>query len=661
MRPKGVTMNTNQLLDKLTKANDAYRNGNPIMSDAQFDALEDQLKAIDPNHPWFSKVGATPVSGWMKARHSRPMASLNKAQDASELHAWASSCSFRDGELLVVMDKLDGASLNCEYVDGKFSRAITRGDGDIGEDITANAKKMPFPKVIPNKFTGSLRGEVIVRYGNFKTHFIGQSNPRNTANGTMKRQSDSSGCQYLDVVMFDVMPDHGEPLHKADQFGMLKQWGFSIPRYQVVNSIKDVETVYDEYINTHRSSVEDHVEGDGKLDYDIDGLVIQFDHRQRFSGLGDQGRGPKGAVAFKFPHEEKVTTLRNVRWQVGNSGRITPVAEFDEVVLAGAKVVQASLHNISNMQRLADDVGAIDMGIGDQIMVARRNDVIPYVEAIVSSGTGVGFEVPSECPCCSAKTERDGEYLVCRNDDCEAQISGAIKRWIKKLGVLHFGEALIEALVDAEMVEDPADLYTLDPAEVANLTMGQRRVGSTADKALTNLHKNTELELHVLVGSLGIPMIGRSMAQTIVDAGYDSLEKMLQATVKDIASISGVGMTKANHFVKGYYEKLWLVSKLLGAGVRIKRKVTGRFTGMTACVTGFRGKEEQDIVAAFTGEGGVMKSGVSGKLTYLICKDAKSNSGKPSKARSLNASGKANIEVFDIDGFWTNVMGSARP
>ena len=313
------------------------------------------------------------------------------------------------------------------------------------------------------------------------------------------------------------------------------------------------------------------------------------------------------------------------------------------------------------MQRLAEGFGAINMSVGDQIMVARRNDVIPYVEAVVSSGAGVGFEAPTQCPCCSSATERDGEYLVCRNDDCEAQISGAIKRWIKKLGVLHFGEALIEALVDAEMIEDPADLYSLDPAEVANLTMGQRRVGSTADKALTNLHKNTELELHVLVGSLGIPMIGRSMAQTIVEAGYDSLEKMLQATVQDIAAIAGVGTTKANHFVKGYYEKLWLVSKLLGAGIRIKKKVTGRFTGMTACVTGFRGKDEQDIVSAFTSEGGVMKSGVSGKLNYLICKDAKSNSGKPSKARSLNASGKANIEVFDIDGFWTNVMGSARP
>lgn len=649
------------LVDRLTKANDAYRNGSPIMSDAAYDALEDQLRALDPAHPFLSKVGAAPTSGWQKARHGRPMASLNKAQVLTDLQAWAASCGYRPGEVLVVMCKLDGASLNCEYANGQFVRAVTRGDGEIGEDITANAKLMPFPKVIPGGFTGSLRGEVIVRYGEFKAHFPGQSNPRNTANGTMKRQSDAAGCRHLDVVMFDVLPDTGDVDSKLVQFRNLAAWGFSTPRWAVANSVQGVEDIYQDYITNHRSSVDAHQPGNGKLDYDIDGLVVQFDDHIRFEALGSQGRGPKGAIAYKFPHEEKETTLRAVRWQVGNSGRLTPVAEFDAVALAGASVVQASLHNASNMARIADEAGVTCLKVGDKILVCRRNDVIPYVEALLVSNGGSSCESPSECPECASKVERDGEYIVCRNQDCPAQVTGAIKRWLEKVGVLHFGDALVETLVDAGMVADPADLYTLDPVQVANLVMGQRRVGGTADKAIGNLRKAMELDLHVFVGSLGIPLIGRSMAQVIVDAGYDTLDKMYKASVAELAAIPGVGQTKAQSFHDGYWSKMWLIGKLLSNGVTIKQKATGRFTGKSVCVTGFRGTDEQAIVQAFTAEGGTIKSSVGRDLTYLVAKDAASNSGKPSKARDLNTSGKANIEILDIDAFWTNVMGQARP
>lgn len=654
------------LVTRLTQANDAYRNNHPIMSDAAYDKLEDELRALDPQHPFLNKIGATPnpTSGWQKAPHSRPMASLNKAQEQSDFEAWLRSCGFRPGELLIVMDKLDGASLALVYENGSFVQAITRGDGVTGEDITTNAKVMPFPKVIPNQFTGSLRGEVIVRYQAFKDQFPGQSNPRNTANGTMKRQSDQTGCRYLDVVMFDVLPANGPVDDKSEQFRKLKVWGFSTPKWSLTNSLSDVLAVYQEYITNIRSSVADHKPGDGKLDYDVDGLVIQFDNVSRFEGLGDQGRGPKGAIAFKFPHEEKETFLRNVRWQVGNSGRITPVAEFDQVILGGANVVQASLHNISNMAALAGGNGQEYLFSGDKILVARRNDVIPYVEAVLSDSDEddpTPFKSPTSCPCCAHKTERDGEYLVCRNEECSAQVAGAVKRWVKKIGVLHVGDSLIECLIDAGMVEDPADLYTLDATQVANLTMGQRRVGGTADKAITNLRKSMELELHILVGSLGIPGVGRSTVQKIVEAGHDSLQKMLLATAAEISAIPGVGAVKGHSFAKGYYEKLWLITKLLGNGITVKKKITGRFTGKTALVTGFRGLDEKVIVDAFTAEGGEMKSSVSTSLTYLICRDKSSQSGKTKKALSYNSTGKGNITIEDIDGFWSNVMQRPRP
>jgi len=367
------------LVDRLTRANDAYRNGSPIMSDAAYDALEDQLRALDQNHAFLSKVGAAPTSGWAKARHGRPMASLNKAQAAHDLKSWAASCSYRPGEVLIVMDKLDGASLNVEYKGGQFVRAVTRGDGEIGEDITTNARLMPFPKVIPGGFTGSLRGEVIVRYGEFQAHFPGQSNPRNTANGTMKRQSDAAGCRHLDVVMFDVLPDSGDPDSKMVQFRNLAAWGFSVPRWAVATSVQGVEDIYADYLANVRSSVDAHTPGNGKIDYDIDGLVIQFDDHIRFDALGSLGRGPKGAVAWKFEHEEKETILRDIVWQVGNSGRITPVAVFDPVVVGGTEVKRATLHNVPRLKELRLFKGA-------RILVSKRNDVIPAVEANLDEG-----------------------------------------------------------------------------------------------------------------------------------------------------------------------------------------------------------------------------------------------------------------------------------
>jgi len=391
------------IVKRLTEASKAYYGGQPIMSDAAYDALEDELRKLDPNHPHLTKVGTAATSGWQKVKHGRPMASLNKAQTEADFDAWATSCGHRAGELLIVMDKLDGASLNVEYVNGRFVRAVTRGDGDVGEDITVNAKLMNFPKVIPGNWSGSLRGEVIVRYQAFKDNFPGQSNPRNTANGTMKRQSDSSGCGYLDVVMFDVMPEIGDQDAKSEQFKQLQVWGFSVPRWQVLNSIDDVLALYEEYQSdvihrdddgqpllgddgrpivlrkSIRSKVEEYVPGDGRLDYDIDGLVIQFNDPQRFEGLGSQGRGPKGAVAYKFSHEEKETILRGIEWQVGNSGRITPVAIFDEVDFAGARIKRASLAGVRQVAhlRLFEDC---------RILVSRRNGVIPRVEANLEFG-----------------------------------------------------------------------------------------------------------------------------------------------------------------------------------------------------------------------------------------------------------------------------------
>jgi len=258
------------------------------------------------------------------------------------------------------------------------------------------------------------------------------------------------------------------------------------------------------------------------------------------------------------------------------------------------------------------------------------------------------FQPPTECPCCKAPLVREGEYLVCKNEEgCEAQATGAVKRWVKKIGVLHVGDTLIEALVDSGLVVDAADLYTLDPDVVADLEIGGRKVGATAAKAVNNLNAKKTLPLHVIVGSVGIPMIGRTMAKIIVDAGYDSLSKMLKAKIVDIAAIPGVGQTKAESFVLGFMAKTGLIAKMLANGVQVQQ-VTGPLVGQSFCMTGFRDGALSDAIER---AGGTMKSGVSKGLTALICLDRNSTSEKAKKARDYGTT------VIDVAGAWALVGG----
>jgi len=650
------------LVEKLEAAQRTYYNntGEYTINDAEYDALEDSLRKADPNNAFFTSVGAAaPVAGaWPKAKHGIPMGSLNKAQNTDDLTKWFASCVPWSRCGVMVTEKLDGISIELRYENRELVQGVTRGDGETGEDITRNVLLMKGAiKMLPAQWQDGtpvpdlvfVRGEIICLKSDFAQHFKGESNPRNTASGTSKRRSNHEKCRYLTIKTYQLLPDGVAPPTKTIEMTNLEHAGFQVSNWDWTHGVQStVESVYREYVDGKRDA----------LDYDIDGLVVEVDETSVREGLGELHHRPKGAVAFKFPHEEKPTVLRNVRWQVGNSGRVTPVAEFDVVSLVGANVRQASLHNISNIKRLIDespDAGTTDppktaLWGGDHIMVARRNDVIPYVEGIIRFSHGSAcqeFSVPTECPSCKGTLERDGEYLVCRNDDCEAQATGAIKRWVKKIGVLHVGETLIEALVEAGMVTDPADLYTLNQVDVEDLDMGGRRVGGTGTKAIHNLEAKMTLPLHAIVGSLGIDMIGRTTAKTIIDGGFDSLSKLLKARISEIAAIPGVGQTKATNFVHGFMAKAGLVAKLLSNGIRIQ-DVSGPLVGQSFCLTGFRDPALQDAIEK---AGGTIKSGVSKALTTLVAFDPSSTSGKAKKAA------KYNIDIIGQDDAWNLVGG----
>ena len=636
------------VLDKLRAANEAYRNGMPSITDAEYDALEDllvDLVASSPKDPSYQEaqaflagVGAAPDpnSGWAKVTHQMTMGSLNKAQIPADFHAWA--ITHTD---FVVSDKCDGISISLRYQDGKLIQAATRGDGITGEDITRNVLKMEGVVHLIPGFNGHIRGEIVLRRSNWKKHFPTYSNPRNAASGIAKRQ-DGTGSEYLTVLHYQLIRDNQIVQRKDMEFAALERIGCAVPRWNRVSNVQNVEALYKNYVDTIRDS----------LDYDIDGLVVDINDFQVRDRLGEHNGRPKGSIAYKFPHANKPSVLRDIQWQVGASGRVTPVAIFDSVHLAGANVAQASLHNIGNIERLVHVSGTVGYRyptIGSNILVSRRNEVIPFVEKVLQINTlGKVLAPPSNCPACNEPLHMDGEYLICDGEDCPAQVLGALHRWVKKTNILGVGESVLSALIDQAGVMDIADLYLLDPNKIQHVQAGGSKLGRSAFTIVDEIKAKAEMPLYMLVGSLGIPLCSRSVCKMIQEAGFDTLDKMLAANVTQVSRIPGLGDTKAQAFVKGIQARRGLIDRMLKNGVRIKAKGQGALNGKSVCMTGFRSPEME---VAIENAGGSVKSSVGKGLTYLVAKDPNSGSDKLKKAQNLG------VQVVGIDEMWSLLGG----
>ena len=629
--------------------------------DSVYDKVEGELIKLDPGNSALV-IGATAVSSWPKAKHEIPMGSLAKVKPhdpddkdptgKAALDKWWAARGFTRTVKFVLPEKLDGISIDLKYEGGNLVRGTTRGDGTEGEEITGNVRKMKgVPLVIDaalpalakrpglQKFTGHARGEVVLCHDDWQTHLPEYKNPRNAASG-IATGHDGENCEHLTVIVYQLLPDAGTLESKEDEFIQLAAMGFLLPNYEVVHTVDEVEKVYQRYIDTDRNA----------LNYDIDGLVLWIDSREVFDRLGESSGKPKAAVAYKFPHAKGDTALKDIRWSVGKSGRITPVAIVEPIQLAGVTVTNPNLHNVGKIATLlATHAGKASLAEGDLLTVSRRNDVMPHIEALVTPGTGKPLEIPTECPACGHALQMDGEYLMCFGADCPAQIAGAIERWVEKVNILEWGGAAIQALVEADLLGDPADLYILGPDELADFEVGGRRLGGSAKRMLDNLHAadKKELPLSMLVGSLGIPLCGRSTVQTIVDAGFDSLSKMTKARISEIEAIPGMGTGRATAFVTGFMDRLPLITKLLANGITVKKPADGVFKGMAITVTGTR---DPDLLAAIEGQGGTLK-GMSRKVSLLIAADPDSTSGKAKKARSYG------IEIIGIDEAWKRLGG----
>ncbi len=640
-----------QLTKEIRYHNELYYNqDSPEISDFEYDALTRELKAIEKEYPELitpdsptQKVGGTALKLFDPVVHAVKMESLQDVFSIDELREFGGKINTKE-TVFSVEPKIDGLSVSLEYSGGRFARGSTRGDGNTGEDVTANLLQIEsIPKSID--FDGDLevRGEVYMPKKSFlrlveRQELLGEQpakNPRNAAAGSLRQKNSAvTASRGLDIFVFNVQSIEGKSFNShIETLDFLKGLGFNVlPFYTKCKTI-------DEAIG----EVNRIGENRGSFEFDIDGAVIKVDNLAYRKELGSTAKYPRWAVAFKYPPEEKETVLKNIEINVGRTGALTPTAEFEPIQLAGTTVSRAVLHN-------EDFINEKQIGIGDTIVVRKAGEIIPEVLAVSKHcENSVVFKMPTHCPSCNAPVFREeGEAVIrCTNSDCPAQLLRNLIHFTSRdaMDIEGLGPAVLEQLVDADLVHNIVDLYTLDFDRVKELD----RIGEkSARNMFENIEKSKGNDLSKLITALGIRHIGTKAAKLLADRFAD-IDALIAASREELESIEGFGTVLANSALEYFEveENRDMISRLKELGVNTKstKKISdNRFAGMTFVLTGtlptYTRSAATEIIESF---GGKVSGSVSKKTTYVLAGEEAG-----SKLEKANALGVAVIDEADF-------------
>lgn len=605
---------------------DSYYNGEAEISDAEFDSLWDELKLLDPDNELFQKVGAD-SGNFPKARHRIPMGSQEKAADPQAFLSWAEK--HRYAEYLVEY-KLDGASLELQYDNGVLVRAVTRGDGETGDVITANAKKMRgvvpclMKDGVPLACSGGIRGEVVMEHDVHNSLFSDKANCRNAANGLMRRK-DGQGCEHLLVICYDAWFDNSEQFFtdEEEKVAWLTACGFTVVPLHICKTPQDVIDYRAEVMEIRQT-----------LPYDIDGLVV----KERAINREDAYRArPDRQIAFKFSLEEAVSILRQVEWSESGA-TYTPIGLFDPVELAGTTVKRASLVNPNTIRNL-------DIKIGSHIVVTKRGEIIPKIESVVKHPGELEFEsdivFPSRCAVCGSALLDEGTRLICPNKECPKKLHHRLEKWISVLEIRDFGDTLLKGLFDSGRLRAVRDMYTLTETDLAPYflteeSLSKEKVSLGARKVIKSIAAHRTVSLAVFIAGFDIEGIGETLVERLVAAGFDTLEKLLEADEQSIAAVFGFGEITAHTLVDGLRENQEEMRFLASKYITITGSHTGILSGKSFCFTGeLTTMKRSDAEKMVKAAGGTTKSSVTKELSYLVTNDVSSGSSKNRKAAEL--------------------------
>jgi DNA ligase (NAD+) len=657
-----ATRRTAELRDQIQRANRAYYlEDNPAISDAEYDRLFRELQQLERDHPQLltldsptQRVGAPPSSALAKHHHLRPMLSLGNAFDTDELRAWLDRNLRLDPEVgdsgFVTELKIDGAAVNLTYRDGRLTAGATRGNGVIGEDVTANLRTIhDLPLVLQTDNAPALmeiRGEVYFPLTSFaRVNRLREAagdppfaNPRNSAAGSL-RQLDSSvtAKRRLRLFAFHVEVLEG-PVPAATQWDTLKllsAWGFEVEKHR-----KRLPTLED--VIEHIPALENILP---TLPFQSDGVVVKLDRLDLWSKLGTIGeREPRWAVARKFEPEVAVTRLRNIKINVGRTGALNPYAELDPVAIGGVTVSNATLHN---EQLIAEK----DIRIGDWVEIVRAGEVIPQIIGPMTDkrdGTERPFEPPAACPACGTAVERPPDEIMryCPNVACPGRTLEAIVHFASRgaMDIRGLGYERVRQLLDAGLIEDVADLYRLTVDQLLPL---ERFAQQSAEQLVAAIDASRSQPLSTLLFAIGIRHVGTMAAQVLAHT-FGTLQHLQSAVIEDLSDIPGIGPIIADAVVSFFAQKRnrRLLDRLREAGLTLREpQITGGdgpLAGDTYVITGTLptlGRSE--AASRIERAGGEVTGSVSKKITAVVA--GESPGSKLDKARTLG------IEVIGED------------
>ena len=614
-----------ELEDILRRASSAYNSGgNSDLDDQQFDRLRDELEELDPTNSFLAEVGATSDdSALKKVAHSIPMGSLKKINTVEEFNTWRATVSKTATNLkCAVQLKLDGLSIEMLFEKGKFVQAITRGNGEIGDDVTHTIRNAQgFPRRISEKSRVSVRCETMLKIADWKKHFGDKANPRNAAAGLVRR-TDVKGSEHLSTFAFDVLFDDNGFKTEADRIKWLKDQGFQTTPNRVVN-VEDVETIVNG-INDRRD----------RISVEIDGAVVKLNDIAEQEKLGEHNGRPYWARAWKFAAMGAHTILEDVEWAVGTQGTINPVAKVKPVAVGGTTISNVTLHNMDEIERLG-------VQIGDEVEVVRAGDVIPQILRVVSKGKKRKPITIKNCPGCRSILRRSGPKLFCTNvQHCMGAQFKRVQKWVKKRKIMYLGDANLKLLMKSEAfglsLHRITCLYGLNMDDMVEAGLGKRM----SEKILAEIEKSRTCTLADLIGSLSLDMLGRSEAGNLIDQGVDTLDKWRKLTAKQIEAMPGFQKTKATRISSAVQDNWkmieWVADEMTIAAVK-PQVIGGKLSGKSVCFTGTMQNKRGDLEQKVEDAGGQVRS-VSKGLTYLVIADPKSMSSKAVKARKLGVS-----------------------
>jgi DNA ligase (NAD+) len=636
----------------------------PEITDAEFDRLFRELQKLESDFPELltansptQKVGAAPSTAFKQVHHRIPMLSLSNAMSDEDLDLWSARI-LRGLELegndagqkieYVCELKIDGLSIGLTYRNGHLVEGATRGNGDVGEDVTLNLKTIP---QLPVELKSSsrykipelleVRGEVYLPISSFNKlndamTKEGQqpfANPRNAASGSL-RQKDPRITAKRKLGLWTYFayvsdPQIKEPSTHSQTLEMLAEFGLPVsPHCEVVAGIDKVKVFCQSWFDKRHS-----------LDYQTDGVVIKLDKRSYWPQLGSTAHSPRWAIAYKYPPDEEETIIENIEYDVGRTGAVTPAARLKPVKLAGTTVKRATLHNFEQIARL-------DVRVGDTVVVRKAGEIIPEVLRVIIEKRppkSVAVVEPTNCPVCGEGLERLGTEVVlrCLNLSCPAQTQRRLEHWVSRdaMDIEGLGEVLVKQLLDSNLIRDPSDLYELTEEKLLRL----ERMGSkSAQKVLANIDASRNRPLANIIFALGIRHVGSQMAETLAE-NYASMNDLIAATDSDLDSLSGVGpaIAVAIREYFGVADNRALIKRLSAVGVNLassqkavvksdNQSLAGKTFVLTGTLPTLERAAAEKLIKA---HGGKVSSSVSKKTDYVLA--GESPGSKLSKAQEL--------------------------